>query len=162
LSTSSQSRVAPPLLLDGMLGRLARWLRLLGYDAAYDREASDHALVRRARAESRVLLTRDRRLAARQGVQALLIISEHLDEQVHQVRQALGPPPDPPLSRCPACNTPLLPTAREAVRDRVPPYVWRRQREFRLCPGCHRVYWPGTHVERIQATLETIEPPPQS
>ena len=47
MSTSSPSRVAPPLLLDGMLGRLARWLRLLGYDAAYDREASDHALVRR-------------------------------------------------------------------------------------------------------------------
>jgi uncharacterized protein with PIN domain len=161
--TEFSSRVSPPLLLDGMLGRLARWLRLLGYDAAYDRQADDHELARRARAESRVLLTRDRELAARQGIQTLLIINENLEEQLRQVRQTLGSPPGAPFSRCPACNSSLVPASREAVRERVPPYVLRRQIEFRLCPGCRRAYWPGTHVERIQriaSTLAAIEPPP--
>lgn len=149
-----------------MLGRLARWLRLLGYDAAYSRDADDYELMRRARAEARLLLTRDRELAGRRGVQALLIISENLEMQVRQVQETLGAPPGPPLSRCPACNTPLASAAREAVRERVPPYVWRRQTEFRICPGCHRIYWPGTHIERITGTpfiaplLETIEPSP--
>jgi len=139
-----------------MLGRLARWLRLLGYDAAYARDAGDHDLVRRARAEARVLLTRDRELAARRGIQSLLVESGALDEQVRQVQQALGLPPDPPLSRCPACNTPLVAAGRETVRGRIPPYVWRRQTDFRVCPGCHRVYWPGTHVTRIQAVLSPL------
>jgi uncharacterized protein with PIN domain len=147
---------APPLLLDGMLGRLARWLRLLGYAAAYDRLADDHELARRARAEARVLLTRDRGLAARRGIQTLLIINENLEEQVRQVRQALGPPSGPLLSRCPACNTPLAATTAESVSERVPPYVLRKQTEFRVCPGCQRVYWPGTHVARIHAALASL------
>lgn len=139
-----------------MLGRLARWLRLLGYDAAYARDADDYELMRRARAEARTLLTRDRRLAARRGLQAVLVLSESLEEQVRQVQQTLGPPPDPPLSRCPACNTPLIAATRAAVRERVPPYVWRRQTDFRLCPACHRAYWPGTHLERIRAALTPL------
>ena len=145
------------LLADGMLGRLARWLRLLGYDTAYDNVADDLALARQARAEGRVLLTRDRELAARRGLRTLLIHSETLEEQLQEVRQALGPPPHPPLSRCTVCNVELSSVAPEDVAERVPPYVLRTQSRFRQCPRCGRVYWAGTHVREMENVLRRAE-----
>jgi uncharacterized protein with PIN domain len=142
------------LLLDGMLGRLARWLRLLGYDAAYENDADDLHLARRARAEGRVLLTRDRELAARKGLRTVLIASEDLEDQIEQVRQALGPPPDPALSRCTLCNIPLQEASRDQVAGRVPPYVLRTQEAFRVCPRCRRVYWAGTHLDHMREQVE--------
>jgi uncharacterized protein with PIN domain len=140
-------------LADGMLGKLAKWLRLLGYDTAYDNVADDHELARRTRAEGRVLLTRDRELAGRRGLHTLLVESEVLEEQVRQVRDALGPPPAPALSRCAVCNTTLEQVSPEDVANRVPPYVVRTQADFRRCPGCGRVYWPGTHVDGMRERM---------
>jgi len=142
------------LLADGMLGRLVKWLRLLGYDTAYDNAASDPQLARRARAEGRVLLTRDRELAARRGLRTLLIQSEVLEEQVHEVQATLGPPPHPPLSRCAVCNGVLEPVSPARVADRVPPYVLRTQTEFRRCPSCGRIYWPGSHLLGMRHQME--------
>ncbi|MBN1814204.1 MAG: Mut7-C RNAse domain-containing protein [Anaerolineae bacterium] len=141
------------LLADGMLGKLAKWLRLLGYDTAYDNVADDHELARHARATGRVLLTRDRELASRRGLRTLLVRSEVLEEQVQQVQDALGPPPDPALSRCAVCNTALEQVPPEDVASRVPPYVVRTQTDFRRCPGCGRVYWPGTHVDGMRERM---------
>ena len=142
------------LLADGMLGTLAKWLRLLGYDTAYDNVAADPELARRARAEGRVLLTRDRELSGRRGLRTVLIQSEVLEKQVQEVQAALGPPPEPALSRCAVCNTPLESIAPADVATRVPPYVLRTQSDFRRCPGCGRVYWPGTHVEEMRDQLD--------
>jgi uncharacterized protein with PIN domain len=144
------------LLVDGMLGRLAKWLRLLGYDTAYDNDATDPELARRARAEGRVLLTRDHELSARRGLRTLLIRSEILEGQVCEVRDALGPPPDPPLSRCAVCNSALEPVSPADVADRVPPYVLRTQTEFHRCPGCGRVYWPGTHLQEMHRLMDAF------
>ena len=141
------------LLADCMLGTLAKWLRLLGYDTAYDNAATDPQLARRARAEWRVLLTRDRELADRRGLRALLIQSEVLEEQIREVQDALGPPPDPALSRCAVCNAALEPLSPEDAANRVPPYVLRTQTDFRSCPGCGRVYWPGTHVDEMREQM---------
>jgi len=142
------------LLADGMLGRLAKWLRLLGYDTAYDNAATDPELAHQARAENRVLLTRDRELSARRGLRTLLIESEVLEEQVHEVQNALGPPPHPSLSRCAVCNAALEPVSPEEVADRVPPYVRRNQSDFQRCPGCGRVYWPGTHLQTMHDLMQ--------
>ena len=142
------------LLADGMLGKLAKWLRLLGYDTAYDNAATDPELARRARAEGRVLLTRDRELAGRRGLRTLLIQSEILEEQVREVQDGLGPPPDPALSRCAVCNAVLEAVDPGEIADRVPPYVLRTQSEFRRCPGCGRVYWPGTHVDEMLERMD--------
>jgi uncharacterized protein with PIN domain len=142
------------LLADGMLGRLAKWLRLLGYDTAYDNAATDPALARRARAEGRVLLTRDHELAARRGLRTLLIRSQVLEEQVQEVRDGLGPPPHPALSRCAVCNSVLESVSPAQVTDRVPPYVLRTHTEFRRCPGCGRVYWPGSHLQAMRTQIE--------
>jgi uncharacterized protein with PIN domain len=145
-----------PLLLDAMLGRLARWLRLAGYDAAYLNDADDLELVRVARAEGRLLLTRDVELARRRGVRALLIESQQVDEQLDEVRSAIGPPPEPVTPRCAMCNAPLGPLARAAARERVPPYVFRSQQEFSQCPTCRRVYWPGSHWQAIRRRVDGL------
>jgi len=144
----------PRLIVDAMLGRLARWLRLLGYDAAYWRTGSDDELIRRARAEGRLILTRDHELAGRRGVQALLIAAETLDGQIAEARAALGPAGSPePFSRCPTCNGRLVDLPRDAARDLVPPYVWHTQLHFRRCPDCGRIYWKGTHFPGMAARL---------
>ncbi|MGD2176298.1 MAG: Mut7-C RNAse domain-containing protein [Anaerolineae bacterium] len=146
------------LLADCMLGRLAKWLRLLGYDTAYENDATDHELARRARAEGRLLLTRDRELAARRGLNTLLIRSQQLEDQVQQVQEALGPPPGPSLSRCSVCNVVLQEISAEDAADHVPRYVLETQTEFLHCPSCARVYWSGSHVEAMEEQLEHIDP----
>ena len=153
---------APRFLVDGMLGRLARWLRLLGYDAEYANDVPDSDIVRRARAEGRIVLTCDTGLARRRALRVLLIRGERVDEQLAQVVAALGLVFDGALTRCPVCNMLLDDVAREAVRQRVPPYVYGTQRGFRQCPGCGRVYWRGTHWQRIWAAIERATPAPSA
>jgi len=142
-----------------MLGALARRLRMLDVDVAYDPSLDDPELVELAVAEERVILTRDRRLTERRAARNhLLIRSAVVAEQVRQVLDELGVSPDPGrlLQRCLVCNTPLLAMAAEEARARVPPWVARTQNEFRTCPGCGRIYWPGTHVSKMRALLETM------
>ncbi|MEA3459678.1 MAG: Mut7-C RNAse domain-containing protein [Chloroflexota bacterium] len=141
------------LLADGMLGSLAKWLRILGYDTLYFSHADDNELVRIARAEGRVLLTRDGELARRRGINALLIESEELREQVQQVVTELGTAGEEPLSRCPLCNAPLRKVEKRAVRGRVPPYVFRTHERFSVCPHCGRIYWRGTHWARMRQEI---------
>ena len=142
-----------------MLGSLARWLRILGYDVVYDSKLDDAALVEQAVSEERVILTRDRRLVERKKARDhLLVRSERLDEQILQVLERCGGKLDRDrlFGRCLRCNQPLTELrAEEAVR-RVPPYVARTQKRFRHCSGCGRVYWRATHVERMLARLETL------
>ena len=143
---------APRLLVDAMLGRLVRWLRLMGYDAAYWRDGSDEALVAAARAEDRLIVTRDHALARRRGVRAMLIAAEGLDEQIIEARSALGGAPAP-FTRCSACGGELIDLPCEAARDLVPPYVWQTQTQFSRCAICGRVYWRGTHWPALQRRL---------
>jgi uncharacterized protein len=150
---------APKLFADAMLGALARRLRMLDFDVAYDPSLDDPELVERALAEDRVILTRDRRLTERRRARNhLLIRSDVVDEQVRQVLRELGVSPDPGrlLQRCLVCNTPLRSVAAEEARARVPPWVARTQSEFRECPGCGRIYWRGTHVSRMRAQWEGL------
>jgi uncharacterized protein with PIN domain len=144
------------LLADAMLGKLAKWLRLLGYDTTYDPAWDDATIVRLARAEGRVILTRDRALSERRGVQALLLASDELQQQMAQILQALHLPTDRAGSRCSVCNAELEPVARRDVRDRVPPHVWKTQEVFHHCPRCDRIYWRGGHWARMQPVLSKL------
>ena len=143
-------------LADNMLGRLATWLRLLGYDTAYLPDADDHALVRVARAEDRLLLTRDVELTRRRGVRCLLIESEKVGEQLKQVIRALGLTTQHAFSRCAECNILLGAVSKETVRNAVPPYVFQTHERFLRCPRCQRVYWRGTHWARMLAQIEDL------
>ena len=147
---------SPKLFADAMLGALARWLRVLDVDVAYDPALDDPELVQRAVAEGRTILTRDRKLTERRLARNhILIRSDDVDEQVRQVLGELGIRPDLRrlLGRCLRCNLPLEEMEAEAARARVPPYVARTQEEFRACPGCGRIYWRGTHVDRMARRL---------
>jgi uncharacterized protein with PIN domain len=148
-------------LADAMLGTLAKWLRILGYDTVFDTALDDHQLVRLARAEDRVLLTRDRELAQRRGVHVLLVTSEQLDQQVRQVLADLDLEVDRSFSRCPVCNEPLEALDREAARARVPAYVAETHEKFKVCPVCQRVYWRGTHWQRMDDHLSRLRRPAQ-
>ena len=144
---------APRLLVDAMLGRLVRWLRLLGYDATYWRDGSDDDLMAAAKAEGRLIVTRDHVLAGRRGVCAVLIAAEALDEQLSEARVALGGDLKP-FTRCSECNGLLIDLPRAAATELVPPYVWQTQTHFRRCSRCGRVYWKGTHWPALQGRLE--------
>jgi uncharacterized protein with PIN domain len=141
------------LLADSTLGRLTKWLRIFGYDTAYLADADDFAVLRLARAEDRLVLTRDQALSERPSVRTLLVDSQILEEQLRQVCKSVGPPPDPSLSRCTVCNQPLISTTPDEVSSRVPPYVLKHHQRFSVCSGCNRVYWRGTHWQRMQALI---------
>lgn len=149
-------RRAPLLLVDAMLGTLARWLRLAGYDAEYWRDGSDEALIAAARAAERLIVTKDHELAGRRGVCALLIATDDLEGQMAEVRRALGGDPAP-FTRCAACNGLLQPLAHADAQERVPPYVWHTQHVFRACERCGRIYWKGTHWPAMQQRLNDEE-----
>jgi uncharacterized protein with PIN domain len=142
-------------VVDAMLGRLAKWLRILGQDTVYSPDLEDQELVRLARAEDRVLLTRDRELARRRGLRSLLVESDRLEEQLAQLLRDLNLDLDGP-ARCARCNALLQAMDRSAAKDRVPPYVYRRHRKFTLCPKCDRVYWRGTHWQRMRERIDQI------
>lgn len=150
---NASAKEAPPrLLVDAMHGRLARWLRLLGYDAEYFAAGSDDAAIARARAEGRLIVTGDRQLAGRRGVAALLVTATDLAEQLAEIRAAVGGQVEP-FTRCAECNGVLAELAHADARAVVPPYVWHTQTAFRRCPGCGRVYWQGTHWPVLRAQV---------
>jgi uncharacterized protein with PIN domain len=157
----SQSVVPPPrLLVDAMLGKLARWLRHAGYDAEFWREGSDEELIAAARAQGRIVLTKDRALARRRGVSAVLVHAYAVDDQVAEARRALamlGAAPQP-YTRCAECNGALGELPHAQAEGLVPPYVWHTQVRFHRCMRCGRVYWKGTHWPAVQRRLASNAP----
>lgn len=146
-------------LADSSLGRLSKWMRLLGYDAVYYRGGADRNFLRKAEREGRAVLTRRKDVLARQHPGIVLFVEhDRVEDQIVEVLRKLNVKPDPDafFTVCLECNVSLNPAGRDEVRDRVPDYVYRTQQEFRFCPGCGRVYWPGTHRERTMAMLRRI------
>jgi uncharacterized protein len=153
-------RAQPKFIADCMLGKLARGLRILGFDAAYDRRIADDALIARARAEERILLTRDTRLVRRRGLPPhLFVTSEVPADQIRQTLRVFALTVDPAtlLSRCLLCNVDTDAIPREEAHREVPPYVYRTQRKFARCPRCRRIYWRATHVAgMLDRILEAV------
>ncbi|RMG71047.1 MAG: hypothetical protein D6710_06520 [Nitrospirae bacterium] len=141
---------------DCMLGRLARWMRYLGYDVLYFRDIEDRELVRIARAENRVLLTRDRGITRRFSLEHYLVKHEDIDSQIREILEVF-PPEESQRSRCLLCNEVLLEVSnREDLMGRVPEYILNHHRQFQQCPSCGRVYWEGTHYKRMEERLSQI------
>lgn len=150
--------VKPRFLADCNVGRLARWLRALGYDASYHAHIGDAELVREAAAESRVLLTRDRDLTKRRVIQtgvvrAILIRDDEVTQQLRQVFAELDLELKEALTRCIECNAELESRVPATVAERVPPYVRLTQSRYSECPACGRIYWAGTHWQRMREVL---------
>ena len=143
-----------------MLGRLARWLRAIGYDTVYDESLHDRALVEIANREDRVLLTRDRHLLRElRPRRAVEITADAPLDQLQSLVAALDLPlPDDLFRRCLVCNTPLdeVPEAEAAVL--LPPAARALPGPVRRCPTCGRVFWPGSHVRRMTRALARVFP----
>lgn len=146
----------PAFLADAMLGKLARWLVFMGYDAAYaGSRASDLELLARAQRERRVFVTRDRRIPAVADIRVVVLDDARVERQLAQLFAALGLAPEPArwFTRCAECNAPLAVLPRETALPLVPPKARELDTVYRRCAGCARVYWDGTHVERAKEKL---------
>lgn len=141
------------------VGKLVRWLRMMGFDTGLFTGDDDSRMVTIARDEGRIILTRDTRLVERRPissgqVRALLLRSEKPEEQMKEllgkfeISGALNP-----FSLCIECNLPLVARSKDAVAGKVPPYVFMTKEIFNECPGCRRIYWRGTHWEAMKRTI---------
>ncbi|MFP4546418.1 MAG: Mut7-C RNAse domain-containing protein [Methanomassiliicoccales archaeon] len=146
----------PRFSLDEMLGSLAKWLRIMGYDALYHRDLDDGEILRRAEEEGRTLLTRDKELAMRAGKDGLYIQSDDVMEQLRQLATDLGIRPDESLTRCTVCNGELETVGPSEVGEEIPEGALESNRWFFRCTRCGKVYWKGSHWKDIRARMEEI------
>ena len=153
---------SPRFIVDQNVGKLARWLRMMGYDTRLFSGDNDSHMVALAQKEDRVILTRDtqimkRRVVTSGQVAAILIEGDEPERQIHQVITTLNlDPQSRPFSLCLECNYPLVAKSKTEVADLVPPYVFRTQSHYMACPRCHRIYWRGTHWQAMTEKLKAF------
>lgn len=146
-------------IADGMLGKLTRWLRMLGHNVKYSNKLDDAQLIMIAKKEQRILLTRDLELyqqATAKGVQAFYVDGQTEAEKLAKLAQKLDISLDIDMatSRCPKCNARVKPVPKEKVADKVEESTFTCYNEFWECPKCGQIYWQGAHWTRIRKTLE--------
>ncbi len=152
----------PKFIVDSNVGKLAKWLRMMGYDTLFFDGEDDWMMVRTALAENRVILTRDTGImsigvVASGRLKAILVASDEPEQQIRQVVKELNLDWHyRPLAMCLECNQPLEERSKQQVKDLVPPYVFQTQNQFMECPACHRIYWKGTHWQAMIKKLEKL------
>jgi len=151
-------------IADGMVGRLARWLRLIGNDVVYSRDLTDNELIRRAVAEARILLTSDVELyrrAVADGADSFLVKGRTEAERLARIakRFRIDLDIDTATSRCPTCNATIRPVKKEEVKGMVPPSTYKVFNEFWECTNrdCGKIYWQGSHWKKIGEHLSKAE-----
>ena len=132
-------------IVDTMLGRLARWLRLFGEDAEFSQD-DDERIIFRAANEGRIILTKDRELALKAGKMAYFVRAEKLWSQIREVIREFGIKPELRLTRCPACNGRIEEVEKSAVEGLVPRYTYLTHDRFWRCNRCGKIYWEGSHI----------------
>lgn len=149
-------------IADSNVGKLARWLRMMGYDTLFFNNIDDSRLIHVALKERRVILTKDtqiirRRIATSGQLKVILIESDDSKEQLRQVVKELGLDCCfRQFTRCLECNQSLIPRSKEEVKELVPPFVFQTQTQYMQCPSCLRLYWQGTHWQRMKRELEKL------
>jgi uncharacterized protein with PIN domain len=149
----------PQFVVDAMLGRLARWLRILGFDTWYFREIDDQHLLRLHAETGRVLLTRDTKLVGCRGIGVhVLVKSDRWEDQLREVVKTLSLIlyQERLLTRCLLCNRLLNRLSPEEAYGRIPDHVARSTSDFRGCESCGKVFWPGTHRRHITEVVTRL------
>jgi hypothetical protein len=147
-------------IVDNNVGKLAKWLRIMGYDALFFTGEDDGRMVKVALAQNRVILTKDtqimrRRLITSGRLKAILIEGDDPKAQLQQIAEVLNLDYQfKPFSVCLECNESLVERDKDEVRDLVPPYVFKTQNLYMECPSCHRIYWRGTHWQAMSRELD--------
>jgi len=146
-------------ICDDNLGKLAKLLRACGYDTLFSQTITDGELIFKALSEERYLLSRDRKLLQKGASEKFLIIkADDPDEQLKYVLLSLNLKPECKdwLTRCLECNVPLAKVSKEENKNCIPPYVFFTQNEFFKCSKCHKLFWKGTHHQRMMERLLKI------
>jgi len=149
-------------IVDNNVGKLARWLRMMGYDALPFNDTNDARMVAIALSEGRVVLTKDtqfmKRGAITKGrVKAILIQDDNPELQIRQIIDNLNLDCQfRPFTVCLECNQPLVEKSKQQVEGLVPPYVFKTQNQYMQCPHCRRIYWRGTHWQRMKEKLSKL------
>jgi len=147
----------PRFILDNHLGRLAAYLRMLGYDSLYRNDIQDDELALRCNQENRILLTRDKHLLMRNLVERGYWLRSKVPRlQLEEVILRFGLTGAQPFQRCLRCNEPLQPRRKEEVIERLEPLTRRYFDEFHFCPACQQVYWKGSHYERMSRMIAQV------
>jgi len=150
-------------IVDAMLGNLAKKLRILGYNAKYSSSIQDDELIELARKENRIILTKDELLtknAEKSGITSVLIRGNDEIEQIIQVRRVVGLGNfgiDTNFSRCVSCNGKLQLIDKSSVSSKVPKGVFEKQDQFWTCDTCKKIYWEGTHFEKLQEFVTKLK-----
>ncbi|MEK0318098.1 MAG: Mut7-C RNAse domain-containing protein [Nitrosopumilus sp.] len=157
-----QSDTKPIFLVDAMLGNIAKKLRLLGYDSKYSSDSKDDELILKAKNENRILLTKDEPLLKKAEKQAVSVIHIKNDTELKQLVQIFK---NSKLSkvvvsgnttRCTECNGELVTIEKDRVMDKVPKGVLEKIDNFWNCTNCNKIYWEGTHIERLQKFVDEL------
>ena len=146
-------------ILTPELGRLAKWLRILGYDAVYFTQTQFSSLLIQALRDNRIILTRNAHCINKaRGARLIHIKSDKVNQQLKQIVKELNLSldSDKMFSRCTICNKELNDINKQKVKKRIPEYVFKTQDQFFICPSCQRIYWSGTHWGNVAKTLQEI------
>jgi len=148
-------------IADVMVGKLAKYLRMAGYDIRYINTIDDDDLIKIARKENRIVLTRDSLLLIRKefkngSIKSLFIKDDNLINQLKQVKSELRLTLKPNLIRCLKCNRILIKVDKENIRNKIPPYVYKTHENFLYCNNCNKYYWRGTHYNNIKDTFQKV------
>ncbi|MFH0877091.1 MAG: Mut7-C RNAse domain-containing protein [Candidatus Omnitrophota bacterium] len=146
-------------LLTRELGRLAKWLRILGFDARYEASDNKSFCMIEALKQERVVVTRNQRFGTRHGGTVVFVRHDDLLGQMEDLRRELGLKIDSTqlFSRCTICNEVLRPVAKSDVSGKVPAYVFENHEQFMSCPKCSRIYWQGTHWGNVAEVIAKLQ-----
>lgn len=145
-------------IADSMLGRLAKWMRILGYDTLYYSGSKVEPVIEIAKRESRIVLTRNRKIDKLcAGAKYVLIESDYLEGQLGQVVKEIGlKVAADPKSLCVLCNKRLRAVGKEKAEGKVPDHIFLHKEVFFFCPACEKIYWEGTHRQRMMKIVEKL------
>ncbi len=157
----------PKFITDVNVGKLGKWLRLMGYDTLFFDEHDDGLMVKAAIAQGRIVLTKDSEFMKRRAittgkVKAILVSSDRPDQQLSTVLSALKLDKGyRPFTRCLECNSLLVSREKSEVEGLVPPRVYDKHDQYMQCPSCGRIYWKGTHWQAMSGKLSRLVPAAQ-
>jgi uncharacterized protein with PIN domain len=140
------------------LGKLAKWARMLGYDTVYYKKTDPSEIIITALKDERILLTRSSSLTKHRGVNIINITHDHVEEQVNELAQSLGLTfkEEDIFQRCIECNQPLEKIEKSEAKGKVPERVYEENDEFKICEGCNKLFWKGTHWKMVKGFLQRV------
>ena len=150
--------MTPCFVAEKTLGRLTKWLRLLGFDTLYESNLADKKFIDTLE-NDRILLTRTQRIRKQFASRRMIFVeSDHIEQQLTQIFRELNLKADQtrPFSRCLQCNVHIVAVSKNVLGDQIPDYIFETHEHFNQCPQCQRVFWPGSHTRRSFAKIRQL------